>query len=111
MFRVCSAAGFLSVCHEQPIVTHKGTLTASVSFVFAVEPYSGRLLYTLGSNKSYELMYNLGVSLLHAGRPIQAFDCLIEAVQVYHMNPRLWLRLAECCVMAHKAVSDTSIYF
>jgi hypothetical protein len=51
-------------------------------------------------------MYNLGVSLLHAGRPIQAFDCLTEAVQVYHMNPRLWLRLAECCVMAHKAVSN-----
>ncbi|GFG36368.1 hypothetical protein Cfor_01996 [Coptotermes formosanus] len=72
-----------------------------------VEPYSGRPLYTLGSSKSYELMYNLGVSLLHAGRPVQAFDCLIEAVQVYHMNPRLWLRLAECCVMAHKADNES----
>jgi hypothetical protein len=74
--------------------------------MFAAEPYSGQPLYTLGSNKRHELMYNLGVSLLHAGRPIQAFDCLTEAVQVYHMNPRLWLRLAECCVMAHKAVSN-----
>jgi len=79
--------------------------------MFTAEPYSGRPLYTLGSNKSYELMYNLGVSLLHAGRPIQAFDCLTEAVQVYHMNPRLWLRLAECCVMAHKAVSNIAHHF
>ncbi|KAJ9588355.1 hypothetical protein L9F63_018281 [Diploptera punctata] len=71
------------------------------------EPYSGRPLFTLGSNKNYELMYNLGVTLLHAGRPIQAFDCLTEAVQVYHMNPRLWLRLAECCVMAHKADNES----
>ncbi|XP_069676719.1 CCR4-NOT transcription complex subunit 10-like isoform X2 [Periplaneta americana] len=73
----------------------------------AGEPYSGRPLFTLGSNKRYELMYNLGVSLLHAGRPIQAFDCLTEAVQVFHMNPRLWLRLAECCVMAHKADNES----
>ncbi|XP_067004724.1 CCR4-NOT transcription complex subunit 10 [Anabrus simplex] len=71
------------------------------------EPYSGRPLYTLGSNKNYELMYNLGVCLLHAGKPIQAFDCLTEAVQVYHMNPRLWLRLAECCIMAHKPDNET----
>ncbi|PSN45792.1 CCR4-NOT transcription complex subunit 10 [Blattella germanica] len=70
------------------------------------EPYSGRPLFTLGSNKNYELMYNLGVCLLHAGKPIQAFDCLTEAVQVYHMNPRLWLRLAECCVMVHKADNE-----
>jgi hypothetical protein len=108
---LCEAAGSVTVRHEQPSVTHKGTLTVSVFFMFTVEPYSGRPLYTLGSSKSYELMYNLGVSLLHAGRPVQAFDCLIEAVQVYHMNPRLWLRLAECCVMAHKAVSDASSYF
>ncbi|XP_054277600.1 CCR4-NOT transcription complex subunit 10 [Macrosteles quadrilineatus] len=66
------------------------------------EPLSGRPLYCVGSNKSPILMYNLGVALLHGGKPTQAFDCLIEAVQVYHTNPRLWLRLAECCIMAHK---------
>lgn len=50
-------------------------------------------------------MFNLGVCLLHSGKPLQAFDCLTEAVQIFHTNPRLWLRLAECCIMAHKAVS------
>nr|CAD7601268.1 unnamed protein product [Timema genevievae] len=66
------------------------------------EPYSGRPVHTVGSNKQYELMYNVGVCLLYGGQPTRAFDCLTEAIQVYHMNPRLWLRLAECCIMAHK---------
>lgn len=50
-------------------------------------------------------MYNLGIALLHAGRPLQAFDCLIIAVQRYHRNSRLWLRIAECCIQYHKPVS------
>lgn len=53
-------------------------------------------------------MFNMGISLLHARKPEEAFDCLIEAVQTYHMNPRLWLRLAECCIMTHKSVSQCS---
>ena len=72
------------------------------------EELSNRPLYTLSSNKLTELMYNLGVALLYAGKPSQAFDCLTEAVQVYHMNPRLWLRMAECCIMAHKSVSSNT---
>lgn len=54
-------------------------------------------------------MFNMGISLLHARKPEEAFDCLIEAVQTYHMNPRLWLRLAECCIMTHKTVSQFSL--
>lgn len=61
-------------------------------------------LYTLGGSKYHELMYNLGISLLHAGRATQAFDCLIIAVRRYHRNSRLWLRLAECCISVHKEV-------
>ncbi|XP_077982183.1 CCR4-NOT transcription complex subunit 10-like [Glandiceps talaboti] len=63
---------------------------------------SGRPLCTLAINKRYELLHNSGITLLHAGRPLAAFDCLIEAVQVYHSNARLWLRLAECCIAANK---------
>lgn len=77
--------------------------------VYPAEPNSGRPLYSLGANKKHELMYNLGVVLLHAGKPEKAFDCLIEAVQVFHTNPRLWLRLAECCIMVHKA--DNEFHF
>lgn len=61
---------------------------------------------TLLANKRYELLYNCGIQLLHVGRPLAAFECLIEAVQVYHANPRLWLRLAECCIAASKGTSE-----
>ncbi|EFA06148.2 CCR4-NOT transcription complex subunit 10 isoform X1 [Tribolium castaneum] len=63
-------------------------------------------LYALGGSKYHELMYNLGVSLLHAKRPVQAFDCLIIAVRRYHRNARLWMRLAECCIMATKESNE-----
>lgn len=66
---------------------------------------------TLLTNKRYELLYNCGIQLLHIGRPLAAFECLIEAVQVYHANPRLWLRLAECCIAANKGVSAAWISF
>ena len=56
------------------------------------------------ANKRHELLYNCGIQLLHLGRPLAAFECLMEAVQVYHSNPRLWLRLAECCIAANKGV-------
>ncbi|XP_026830307.1 CCR4-NOT transcription complex subunit 10 isoform X3 [Ooceraea biroi] len=59
-------------------------------------------LYMLGGNKHYELMYSLGVSLLHAGQISKAFDCFTEAAQRLHNNPKLWLRMAECCIYSHK---------
>ncbi|KAJ8962748.1 hypothetical protein NQ318_001146 [Aromia moschata] len=64
-------------------------------------------LYTLGGSKYHELMYNLGISLLHTGRPSQAFECLLIAVRRYHRNSRLWMRLAECCILVHKETNET----
>lgn len=66
--------------------------------------FTGIPMCALLANKRYELLYNCGIQLLHIGRPLAAFECLMEAVQVYHSNPRLWLRLAECCVSANKGV-------
>ncbi|XP_043922578.1 CCR4-NOT transcription complex subunit 10 [Protopterus annectens] len=68
--------------------------------------FSGRPMCTLLANKRYELLYNCGIQLLHVGRPLAAFECLIEAVQVYHSNPRLWLRIAECCIAANKGTPE-----
>uniref|UniRef100_A0A2R5L5U8 CCR4-NOT transcription complex subunit 10 n=1 Tax=Ornithodoros turicata TaxID=34597 RepID=A0A2R5L5U8_9ACAR len=51
----------------------------------------------------YQLLYNLGLQNLYAGNYTSAFDCLIEAVRFYSTNPRLWLRIAECCVYQHKS--------
>ncbi|GAB1599352.1 CCR4-NOT transcription complex subunit 10-like [Argonauta hians] len=59
----------------------------------------GAPLQTIGLSRHHELLYNMGVQLLHCRMPQAAFDCLIQAVQVYQINPRLWLRLAECCIM------------
>jgi len=77
----------------------------NVGFWVAEGSLSGQPLHIIGASIKTELMFNLGISLLHARKPEEAFDCLIEAVQTYHMNPRLWLRLAECCIMTHKKVS------
>lgn len=66
--------------------------------------FTGIPMCALLANKRYELLYNCGIQLLHIGRPLAAFECLMEAVQVYHSNPRLWLRLAECCITANKGV-------
>lgn len=69
---------------------------------------SGQPLHVIGASVKTELMFNLGISLLHARKPEEAFDCLIEAIQMYHMNPRLWLRLTECCIMTHKKVNKSN---
>uniref|UniRef100_A0A8K9VF81 CCR4-NOT transcription complex subunit 10 n=1 Tax=Oncorhynchus mykiss TaxID=8022 RepID=A0A8K9VF81_ONCMY len=67
-----------------------------------IKMFSGIPMCALLANKRYELLYNCGIQLLHIGRPLAAFDCLMDAVQVYHSNPGLWLRLAECCIAANK---------
>ncbi|XP_029178795.1 CCR4-NOT transcription complex subunit 10 [Nylanderia fulva] len=66
------------------------------------DPLFSQSLYTLGGDKHYELMYSLGVSLLHAGKASEAFDRFTEAAQKLHNNPKLWLRMAECCISNHK---------
>lgn len=69
---------------------------------------SGKPLFSLSMSRHFELLYNTGIQLLHCSKPLPAFDCLIEAVKVYSSNPRLWLRLAECCVMANRKVLTLS---
>ncbi|XP_076288997.1 CCR4-NOT transcription complex subunit 10 [Lasioglossum baleicum] len=70
------------------------------------DPLSSQPLYTLGGNKHYQLMYSLGVSLLHANQALPAFDCFMEAAQKLHNNPKLWLRVAECCIYCHKPTNE-----
>lgn len=70
------------------------------------DPLSNRPLLTIGSNYKYELLYNMGVTLLYARKPSDAFDCLIEAIQLHHRDPLVWLRLAECCIQVHKPVFE-----
>ena len=76
----------------------------NADFSLLAKKFAGIPMCALLANKRYELLYNCGIQLLHIGRPLAAFECLMEAVQVYHANPRLWLRLAECCIAANKGV-------
>ncbi|KAL5239288.1 hypothetical protein ACI65C_006698 [Semiaphis heraclei] len=88
------------------IVQHQKNITDVTKPNQAEGILSGQPLHIIGASIKTELMFNLGISLLHARKPEEAFDCLIEAVQIYYMNPRLWLRLAECCIMTHKKSND-----
>ncbi|XP_025205222.1 CCR4-NOT transcription complex subunit 10 [Melanaphis sacchari] len=93
------------------IVQHQKNIVDVTKPIQAEGSLSGQPLHIIGASIKTELMFNLGISLLHARKPEEAFDCLIEAVQTYHMNPRLWLRLAECCMMTHKKSNDRDFDF
>ncbi|KAH8382259.1 hypothetical protein KR009_002584 [Drosophila setifemur] len=60
-------------------------------------------LQTMTSARSSEILYNLGVAMLHLRRPKEAFQCFLVPVKQFHSNPRLWLRMAEACIMEHEA--------
>lgn len=49
-----------------------------------------------------EIAYNTGLQLLILGRSVQAFRCFENASLVFYNRPRVWLRMAECCVHAYR---------
>ena len=55
-------------------------------------------LHTVSAMRTYELHFNMGVHLLAAKMPEKAFEEFFNAVQFYYDNPKLWLKLSECCV-------------
>ncbi|KAM8707170.1 hypothetical protein ACLKA7_011291 [Drosophila subpalustris] len=59
-------------------------------------------LQTMSSARSCEIMYNLGIAMLHLRRPKEAFQCFLVPIKQYHSNPRLWFRMAESCIMEHE---------
>ncbi|XP_055695320.1 CCR4-NOT transcription complex subunit 10 [Lutzomyia longipalpis] len=63
---------------------------------------NGLPLHAVGASKQTQILYNLGVALLHLQRPKEAFECLIVPLNYHHNNPRLWLRIAEACIMLHR---------
>ncbi|XP_048509069.1 CCR4-NOT transcription complex subunit 10 isoform X2 [Athalia rosae] len=95
----------LSCFYLQKALQENKTAVESVH-VKDADALSSQPLYTIGGNRHYELMYSLGVSLLHAGRAAQAFECFTEAAQQLHNSPRLWLRMAECCIYCHKPTNE-----
>jgi CCR4-NOT transcription complex subunit 10 len=61
----------------------------------------GHPLYAVGATRRSDILYNLGIGLLYLQRPKEAFECLLITLNKHHNNARLWLRLAEACIMVH----------
>lgn len=61
-------------------------------------------LYKMSTVHSCEILYNLGIAMLHLRRPSDAFHSLLAPLKTYHNNPRLWFRIAEACIMEHDLV-------
>lgn len=66
-------------------------------------------LSTFSQDNSFLIIYNCGVQYLACGKPILASRCFQKASLVFYNRPLLWLRLAECCLMAlEKGLIKTS---
>ena len=48
---------------------------------------------------TFQTLYNCGLALLRQQKPHQAFRCLYGTLEMYRNRPRLWLRMAEACIM------------
>ncbi|KAM7537300.1 hypothetical protein Aperf_G00000065414 [Anoplocephala perfoliata] len=60
-------------------------------------------LNNLNASRHIELLYNAGLGMLMQKKsPKVAFEALLSVVKIFPRNPRLWLRLAECCILLHR---------
>lgn len=57
-------------------------------------------LLTFSQDKSLLITYNCGLQYLACGKPVLAAYCFQKSSLVFYKQPLLWLRLAECCLMA-----------
>ncbi|GBP24375.1 CCR4-NOT transcription complex subunit 10 [Eumeta japonica] len=80
----------------KPFLATKYLQNAVKEHFRAMESDDSKRLITCRDRPFY--VHNLGVALLAANKPDGAFECLVEAIRHYPSNPRIWLRLAECCV-------------
>ncbi|XP_011202640.2 CCR4-NOT transcription complex subunit 10 [Bactrocera dorsalis] len=59
-------------------------------------------LYQMSTARTCEILYNLGIAMLHLRRPKEAYNCFFVPLKSYHSNPRLWFRISEACIMDHE---------
>lgn len=57
-----------------------------------------------------EIAYNLGLQHLLQGRPLQALGFFRLASEVYRDLPRLWIRMAECCIAHCECTVQRAVY-
>jgi len=56
-------------------------------------------LNTYSQDKSFHIIYNLGLAYLFCGKSSMAASCFKKASGFFHKDPILWLRYAECCLL------------
>lgn len=88
--------GVIYLTLRKPFLATKYFQVAVKEHFRVMDSEDGDRLITCKDRPLY--IYNLGISLLAANKPEGAFECLVEAARHYPNNPRIWLRLAECCV-------------
>ncbi|KAJ8434965.1 hypothetical protein Cgig2_027808 [Carnegiea gigantea] len=81
--------------HTSSVFFHKAL--SNCSSVRKEEPQK---LATFSQDKSLLIAYNCGVQYLACGKPILAARFFLKASLAFCNRPLLWLRLAECCLMA-----------
>lgn len=57
-------------------------------------------LSTFSQDNSLLIAYNCGMQHLACGSPLLAARCFQKAGLIFYNRPLLWLRIAECCLMA-----------
>ena len=53
-------------------------------------------------DKRSEITFNVGLQFLLTGRSSQASKCFEQCIPVFRNWPRLWIRIAECCIEVHR---------
>eukprot|EP00929_Paragymnodinium_shiwhaense_P119283 TRINITY_DN91171_c0_g1_i1.p1 TRINITY_DN91171_c0_g1~~TRINITY_DN91171_c0_g1_i1.p1 ORF type:complete len:1053 (+),score=262.09 TRINITY_DN91171_c0_g1_i1:112-3159(+) len=49
-----------------------------------------------------EMWYNAGLQMLLTEKPQSALQCFENCIPIFRTWPRLWMRLAECCIEVHR---------
>lgn len=79
---------------------HTSTLLFSKAVSNSSALWKDRKPTTFSQDNSLLIVYNCGVQYLACGKPLLAARCFQKASLIFYNRPLLWLRLAECCLMA-----------
>lgn len=58
-----------------------------------------------------EMLYNFGCFHLFTGNSKSALEIFMKIVPMFSKNPRIWLRIAECCFEQHKQLNRKNDHF
>lgn len=79
---------------------HTSTVVFSKAVSNSSALWKDRKPTTFSQDNSLLIVYNCGVQYLACGKPLLAARCFQKASLIFYNRPLLWLRLAECCLMA-----------